>query len=146
LEDSLKGIIVAFTMISLFITCIINFIIIFPQEEGISFSDPQESSQYLTMQSSSVDTVSSLETLENQSQTGFNQWDITQGFMGSNSIKQSSKEGVSSYSNNIFTNIRIMSTQLFGANSPILYAIGIFSALLTIYLIYMVIKFVRTGL
>jgi hypothetical protein len=116
----------------------------FPQEQGITFSG-QEQSQYLAMANVSSDPTGELTTIENSSKEGFDQWDVTQGFMGSNSIKQSTKSGITGYSNNIFSNIKIMATQLFGANSPVLWVINILLVLTTSYLVYLTIKFIRTG-
>ena len=144
MEDSLKGALVTATIITLFITCIISFITIFPQEQGIVFTDIEQS-QYLAMADVDSDAEQTLTDINNQSQTALDQWDITEGFMGSNTIKQSTKGGVTSYSNNIFANLKIIATQVFGANSPVLYAIGVFLALTTLYIVYLVIKFVRTG-
>jgi len=144
MEDSLKGLLVTLTIIALFITCVVNFTIIFPQEQGITFSGV-EGSQYLTMQNMSTDPTTQLTTMNNESQTAFDQWDITQGFMGSNSVKQGAKGGATGYTNNIFTNLKIMATQIFGENSPVLYALGVLLSLTTVYLIYLIIKFVRTG-
>jgi threonine/homoserine/homoserine lactone efflux protein len=89
--------------------------------------------------------TSSLISINNQTSTGFNQWDITQGFMGSNSVKQSSNVGITSYVGLIFSYITTIATSLFGANSVIIWVIGVLNLLAIGYLIYATIKFVRQG-
>jgi len=145
IDDSLRGILIVLTVAGLFITCILNFIVIFPQEQGISFNEQQGSNTYLTINSTKdIDTSNTLTTLNNQSENAFNQWDVTTGFMGTNQLKQGQGE-IKTYSNNIFSNLRIIATQLFGANSPILYAIGVLALLSSGYIIYLIVQFVRTG-
>jgi len=143
MENSLKGVLVAITIIGLFITCILNFIVLFPQEQGVTFTDNQSANAYLIIaQNNDTGIVNNLQTVNNQTGTAFNQWDVTQGFMGSNTIKQS-QTGISPA--NIFSNLNIIAKQLFTQNSAIVYAIGFFSLLASAYIIYMIIKFVRTG-
>lgn len=142
MQDSLKGVLVALTVIALFMTSILNFIVIFPQEQGVEFSG---SSGYITIkENNDTEIVSNLNTIDNQSTDAFNQWDVTEGYMGTNQLKQG-QGGIKSYSSNIFSNLRIIGTELFGSNSPIVYAIGIFSLLASSYLLYVIIKFVRSG-
>lgn len=143
MEDSVKGILVTITIICLFITAIVNFIVIFPQEQGVSFVG-QDQHGYLTINSTNLGTVSSLDVISNQTSNAYNQWDISVGFMGSNQIKQS-QGGITSMVGNTFSNIKIIATELFTSNSPILYAILVLSSLATGYLIYAFYKFIRTG-
>jgi hypothetical protein len=143
MEDSLKGILVTATIIGLFITCIINFIVSFPQEQGVSFNGQSQDS-YLIINNTNTDIISSLESLNNQSSSAFDQWDVTTGFMGTNQLKQG-QSGINGHVGNIFTNLIIIAKQLFTANSPIIYALLVLSVLATGFLIYVVIKFVRTG-
>lgn len=149
MEDSLKGVLITLTIAALFITAILNFIVIFPQEQGVTFNDASSQSDYLvinnTAQTSMTDTTAELETLNNASSSAFNQWDITVGFMGSNTVKQASNQGIKSYSSNIFTNLNIIATQLFGSGSPVIYVIAVLLSLTSAFLIYQVITFVRTG-
>lgn len=145
MDESLKGILITVTVISIFITAILNFIVIFPQEQGVSFSGASQAGYLTVANNTDLGTQSSLELINNQSSSGFNEWDITQGFMGSNALKQQSSSGIKSYTNNIFTNLKIIATQLFGANSPIVWVIGVLLALSISYLIYAIIAFIRTG-
>ncbi len=144
MQDSLKGILVTITVIGLFITGILNFIVLFPQEQGVTFSG-EDQLGYLTINTSrDLGTVSSLETINNQSGNAFDQWDVTTGFMGTNQLKQG-QGGIISMISNTFSNLYTIATQLFSANSPIVYTILVLSTLATGYLIYATIKFVRTG-
>lgn len=149
MEDSLKGILVTLTIAGLFIVAILNFAVMFPQEQGASFSDEPSQNNYLTtsanVQSMQNNVNSQLTSNNNASTEGFNQWDITQGFMGSNTIKQTSSGGISSYFSLIFNNLKILATQIFGSNSPVLYVLTVLMTLGIGYLIWAVYKFVRTG-
>lgn len=118
---------------------------IFPQEQGVTFNNTADQSSYLTIQSNKdLGTETTLANLNNQSDNAFNQWDVTTGFMGTNQLKQG-QGGIKTYSANIFTNLKLIATQLFGANSPILYAIGVIALLSLGYITYLTIKFIRTG-
>ena len=144
MENSLKGIIVAITIIALFITAILNFIVIFPQEQGVTFEGKSEDGYLKMYENNNTGIVSDLNSIENKTDDAFNQWDVTTGFMGTNQLKQG-QSGVKATSKNIFTNIKIIATELFGQGSPILYGIAVISILSSIYIGYMIIKFVRTG-
>ena len=146
MEDSLKGFLVTATMITIFITAVLSFVTLFPQEQGVSFTE-RENSTYLVIQAQSRQNVTStLSTIENDTGNGFDQWDITQGFMGSNQIKQITSKNTKTYKTNIFSTIQIIATELFGANSPVIWVILVLSGLTGSYLIYLAIKNVRTGL
>ena len=146
MEDSLKGFLVTATMITIFITAILSFVTLFPQEQGVSFTE-RENSTYLVIQAQSRQNVTStLSTIENDTGNSFDQWDITQGFMGSNQIKQITSKNTKTYKTNIFSTIQIIATELFGANSPVIWVILVLSGLTGSYLIYLAIKNVRTGL
>lgn len=145
MQDSLKGILITLTVIGLFITCILNFIILFPQEQGVTFNGLQDSNAYLTIsQNNDSGTSTQLTNINNQTGNAFNQWDVTQGFMGSNTLKQS-QGGITSLATNTFSSLQMVATQLFTANSPVVYALLIFAGLTTAYLIYAVIQFIRSG-
>lgn len=144
MENSVKGILVTATIIGLFITCILNFIVLFPQEQGVTFTG-EEQQGYLVMANHTDTTLTDLQNTNNQSENAFDQWDVTTGFMGTNQIKQG-QGGIKTSITNTGNTLKIMATQLFGANSPIVYTILILLTLATGYLVYAVIKFVRTGL
>lgn len=146
MEDSLKGVLVTVTMISVFIMSILSFITLFPQEQGVIFSSGSDNQTYLTMQTeANTGALTNLQTIENQTTIGFNQWDVTQGFMGSNTVKQTSGTGIKAYASNLFSTLTIIATELFGANSPIVYVIGVLAVLAAGWLVYVVVQFVRTG-
>ena len=146
MEDSAKGILITITLAMLFITCIVNFLIMFPREQGITFTDTTSGNAYLQMQGldSYDETQTSLTSLNSKLSNGTDNWDITVGFMGSNAIKQGSTDIVGS-SSNVFKNLRVMAIQVFGANSPIIYVLYVISLLAIGFLIYAIIKFVRSG-
>lgn len=145
IEDSLKSLLVTLVLASIFITSILSFITIFPQEQGVSFSSSQENTSYLIIQNNIDTNTTSLDSIDNSTATGFNQWDVTQGFMGSNTLKQSSGSGMKKYSTNIFSTLKIIATQLFGQNSPIVWVIGIFAILTGTFITLQIIKWVRQG-
>lgn len=146
MEDSLKGVLVTLTVAALFTTCILSFIVIFPQEQGVSFADLQSNTTYLTIQNNTdFGTEAELDTINNQSQSGFDQWDLTEGFMGSNTIKQNADTGVKDLNSNVFSTLLLIAKKLFGTGSPIIYALSILSGLSVAYITYLAIKFARQG-
>jgi len=146
MEDSLKGILITLTLITLFTSGILGYIVLFPQEQGYTFNNMQGGNTYLQIANmTDLNITSQLVTLNNQSQSAFNSWDITQGFMGSNSVKQQSQSGISSYNSNFFSVLLIIGKSLFGSGSPIVYAITVIFLLSTGVIVYQVIKFVRQG-
>ena len=135
MADDLKGMLVAFTLAALFTMAIFNFVTLFPQEQGVVFTSGQDNQTYLVIQQQAdTHAQSQLNTIQNQTSTGFDQWDVTQGFMGSNTVKQTSNAGVLSYATSTFDTLKIVATQLFGENSPILYVIGAFALLASGYI------------
>lgn len=149
MEDSLKGSLWALTIIGLFITAIFSFIVIFPQEQGVTFSGGNQHT-YLTINETATNsyqsTVTNLEAIEDSSNSAYNDWDITVGFLGTNPIKQGSSNNVKSYSANIMGTLKTIATQIFGSGSPVIYALTVITTFIAGYLIYVFIKFVRTGL
>lgn len=144
MEDSFKGLIVTLVIIGLFITSILSYIVIFPQEQGISFTDLQSNDAYLTINSSrDVGTNTFLNT--NSLNNSYNDWDITQGFMGSNALKQGTPSEVGTYNANIFSTLTLMVNKLFGSGTPIAYAILIISGLSGIIIIILAIQWLRQG-
>jgi type II secretory pathway pseudopilin PulG len=145
IEDSFKGLLVTLTIIALFTTSILSFITLFPQEQGVSFNSLRENDAYLTISQMDLNTTESLSTIRNNSESAFNEWDITQGYMGTNTIKQGSSSGVKGYNNNIFSTIKLMASKVFGSNSPFVYAIGVLLTLSISVITYMIYKLVRQG-
>ena len=145
MEDSFKGLLITITVMGLFITAILSYIVIFPQEQGISYESIRDSETYLTVSEINVNNTYYLQNINNKSNIAFDEWDITQGFMGTNTIKQGSKSGVENYRSNIFDTLGLLATQVFGEQSPIVYAIGILSLLSVSVVIYIIYALVRIG-
>lgn len=148
MEDSAKGLYMALTIIFVFMMCILNFITLFPLEQGVFFNNsisPEEANQYLTVRSIDSNPQEILISVNNDSEQGFDQWDVTQGFMGSNTIKQNTQGGFTDQMNLIFGNIEIMAVSVFGANSPVVIVLGIFLTAALGLVIYYVVKYIRTG-
>jgi len=142
MEDSLRGLLITLTIIGLFVTAILNFIYLFPLEQGISFSN---NNGYVTIQNNTnTQTLNDLTTIQNSSSNSFNSWDVTVGFMGSNQLKQG-QGNIISMMTNTGKQITLIATLLFTANSPIVYAIGIIILMGGIYAVYLIIKFIRSG-
>lgn len=152
MQDSLKGLLITVTLILIFITCILNFIILFPKGQGVVFNDAQSQNAYLNISNSAdLGTSDNLEILSNSSTNAFDSWDVTQGFMGTNSMKQG-QTGVGTSVTQIFDNLKIIATLLFTYQkdgktiiSPILYVLGLLSTLAGIVVIYYIYAFVRSG-
>jgi hypothetical protein len=149
MEDSLKGSLIALVLSGIFITAILSFIVLFPQEQGVVFSDPSSQSDYLvvnqTAYNSVTDTTSQLGSLNNATSDAFNQWDVTVGFMGSNTMKQSSAGGITTMVKKVFSTLITLATQIFGANSAVIYVLGTLLLAALSYLTYQFFTFVRTG-
>jgi hypothetical protein len=64
--------------------------------------------------------------------------------MGSNSMKQG-QTGVTTSVTQVFSSLNVIAKELFGSNSPIIYALGILSALAGIIIVYAIYAFVRQG-
>jgi len=143
MEDSFKGLIIATTLVVIFMASIFGFITGFPEQQGMTFSE-KDNQTYIVMQNIDMEGSSELETLNNQSNDGFAAWDITQGFMGSNTQK-GAKSGSENYALNTFDKLKLVSDQLFDANNPVSWVLGILTTLLGLYITYVFIKFVRTG-
>ena len=145
MEDSLRGTLVALTYIGVFIMAIIGFITFFPQGQGVTFSGADNDSYLIVQNNTNMNVNQQLTTISNQTEDAFNQWDVTSGFMGSGTMKQTSGTGITSYFKLVTTSVSAMATQLFGMNSPIVIAMGIFISAGIGYLIWLAYKFVRTG-
>jgi hypothetical protein len=144
MEDSTKGIFLSFAIIFLFIFALINFITIFPGEQGYSY-ETIENKTYLTISNISV---SNYTDISNSMDTGFEEWDIEVGFMGSNTQK-ASKSSISSFVTNVFDVLKIISNEVFstsdGGTHPIIWVMGVFISITSIILVFLFIKFIRTG-
>ena len=144
MEDSVKGIIVTFAIISIFITGLLNFTMLFPVEQGFTFTEV-DNNTYLV-----IDTVSSpnLTRIEGSLDTGFNEWDIEVGFMGSNTQK-ASKSTASSYVGEVVKMLKVIVNEVFttsdGSVHPVVYVLGVFITIVGLLVTFAFIKFLRTG-
>jgi len=147
MEDSLKGILTTLTIAGIFITAILSFIFLFIQGQGTTFPDTPSQDNYLVAtqlaQTTETGITQQLSTSNNASKTGFDQWDITLGQMGSNAIKQST--GITGNFMFIMSSIKTLAIQVFGMNSPVVTVLGILILLGIGYLLYALIQWVRTG-
>jgi len=144
MDDSLRGVLVSLTLIGLFITCILNFIVLFPQEQGVTFTG-QGQHGYLTMaENNDTEVIPNLDTIKNNTESAYDQWDVTQGFMGTNQLKQS-QGGIFTMLTKVFTSISTIAKELFTSNSPIVYAVMVFFTLASAYLFFLLVQFVRSG-
>jgi hypothetical protein len=145
-ENSVKGVLVTLTLAFIFMTSILSFIVIFPQEQGMTFTGQDQASYLVAQNSSNSSTITSdLNRIQNATDSNFDSWDITVGFMGSNSMKQGSKASITSYNANMFSTLKTIATQLFTKNSPIVWVIGVLSTMVISYLIFLFVQFVRSG-
>ena len=146
MENSVKGVLVTLTLAFIFMTSILSFIVIFPQEQGMTFTGQDQASYLVAQNSSNSSTITSdLNRIQNATDSNFDSWDITVGFMGSNSMKQGSKASITSYNANMFSTLKTIATQLFTKNSPIVWVIGVLSTMVISYLIFLFVQFVRSG-
>jgi len=144
MEDSVKGMIVTFTIISIFIMAITSFVFLFPQEQGYSFTEI-ENNTFLVLNQIEVPSLSGI---DNSSDSGYSKWDIEVGQMGSNTQK-SSKTSVTSYVGSAITSIKVLAYEVFTTDSgsihPVIVVLGILTSLAGVYITYLFIKFIRTG-
>ena len=144
MEDSVKGMIVTFTLIGIFILAITSFVFQFPQEQNYVFSE-SDNVTYLVLNQTEVP---SLDGIGNSSDSGYSKWDIEVGQMGSNTQK-SSKTSVTSYVGSAITSIKVLAYEVFTTDSgsihPVIVVLGILTSLAGVYITYLFIKFIRTG-
>jgi hypothetical protein len=144
MEDSLKGMYITAGIVGLFIMAIFNFVVLFPQEQGVTFSG-ESGNAYMTVSSlNDTEVVENIQLTNNQSENAFNEWDVTTGFMGTNQLKQG-QGGIKNSITNSYTSLKTVALELFTSGSPIVYALAVFFTLALGYLTYAIIKFVRTG-
>jgi len=144
MEDSMKGMLITFTIVGIFIMSIINFTIMFPVEQGFVFSQV-DNTTYLTLAKM---TYPNLTDLSDTADVGFNEWDLEVGYMGSNTQK-ASKEASSSYVSNVVNSFDVVISEVFttadGSIHPMVIVFGILTSMLGVYVTFLFIKFLRTG-
>ena len=148
MQDSAKGLLIAGITITLFILAMTSFIIQFPTDEGYNFS----SGDNYTV--NKINTINSgntqLTDLNNNLDNGTNSWDITVGFMGTNTLKQGTKKSWTDYITNAWDNLVTLSKEVFNIagednQTPVMIIIGIIGIGIAAYITLVVIKFIRTG-
>ena len=149
MDDSLKGYIITFSLISIFLLAFINFIIMFPEEQGFSLSERDNNTWASLNQINASTTISSnLGDFENKTNTGWKEWDTEAGFMGSNTQK-ASKTSAKNYMLNVLTIVKAMAKQVFttdnGSVHPVMVIIGLITTLIGVVATLVFIKFVRSG-
>jgi len=143
MEDSLKGYLTMIVVSCIFVMAVTGFMIGFPRGVGVTFTG-ESGEIYNQINNLSQTSDTDLGVISNQTESGFKDWDITVGFMGSNTQK-STKAGVTSYSKNVFSNVNTIARILFGANSKIVWVIDTLIVLVGITVTLLFIKFLRTG-
>lgn len=149
MENSVMGYIITFALIFIFLLGFTNFLIMFPVEQGFDFSE-SDNDTYATLQKMNIrqNVTSSLSNIENQTDTGWDNFDVEVGFMGSNTQK-SAESGFSTYLKRVVTTLRIIASQVFttesGSLHPVMVVISIIVSLIGILSVLIFYKFIRTG-
>lgn len=148
MEDSLKGAWITSTIIIVFIMAILNFVVLFPQEQGYTLTEKDNQSFLIAQEVSNYNPQARLDNTTESTNKGFNDWNIEVGFMGSNTQK-SSRGNLWTYVSDIFRNLKLLTNELFstkyGSTHPVVIVIGIFMGLASLWVTWMVIKYLRTG-
>jgi hypothetical protein len=148
MEDSVKGMLVTFAIISVFIISLVNFIILFPIEQGYTFTTIDNNTYLIANNISSSSTILNISSIENTINSGFEEWDIEVGYMGSNTQK-SSRSSLNSYFTNVMNTLTVMAKEVFtttdGSIHPVIIVLGMFTTLGLIYATIVFVKWLRTG-
>jgi hypothetical protein len=155
MERSVKGIYWTVILTGILIIATINFITLFPMEQGVTFDGADQDSFLAISESNDTGVVSDINLISNESNNAFDDWDVTTGFMGTNQIKQSqgSTGGLTSSSVGLVGRIKIIAEELFTSQdtdgnkevSPIVWAIGVIGLALGVYMFYLGYQFIRSG-
>jgi len=149
MENSVFGWVTTFALIFIFLIGFTNFIIMFPAEQGFEFSE-SDNDTYVTLQKMNIkqNVTSSLDNIENQTDTGWKNFDVEVGFMGSNTQK-STESDFSTYLKRAVATLKIIANQVFttesGSLHPVMVVIGIITSLIGILSVLIFYKFIRTG-
>ena len=147
MQDSAKGLFITITLIFIFIMAILNFITLFPSEQGVNvtLNEDENSHSFQVAQQNVVNPSPYIEGMQNDTDEGYKEWDITEGFMGSNTIKQTSKTGIKTQIGMIYYSLKSIATDLFGDNSPVIVVFGILFSAIMVIIFYYAFKWIRTG-
>lgn len=147
MEDSFKGMLISFGLISVFILALTNFIILFPIEQGFSFTEIDNVTFVSLNDTTSTTTILNLSSMENTINTGYSEWDIEIGYMGSNTQK-SSKSSLTNYFTNVISTLKVIANEVFSTSDgvhPVLILISFLSSIGLIYGTIVFVKWLRTG-
>lgn len=133
MEEGTKNMIYALTAVFLFILGMVNFVALFPAEQGFEFSKDEENVSFAKFHSNIQEgkdkTIGNLEELEKDLDKGFSVWDLTAGFLGSNQQKNS-KNSVIGYFRSIAEMTEIVKDEVFINDQGTIHPVGIVFAIL----------------
>lgn len=142
----------SFLVVFIFMLAMVNFVIMFPKEQGFTLQEKDDIT-WAELNKSMVQTAknvnANLEGYSNVSDGSFEQWDIEVGFMGSNTLKKI-KDSLTGYTSEVMKMVEVIINQLFNSNNlrnhPIFIIFDIIGIGLIVFVIYLVVKYIRTGL
>lgn len=151
-DKNVINIFFSFLVVFVFMLGMVNFVIMFPKEQGFTLQEKDnitwaELNKSMVQNAKNVNT--NLEGYVNTSDGSFEQWDIEVGFMGSNTLKKI-KDSLTGYTSEVMKMIGVIINQLFNSNNlrnhPIFIIFDIISIGLIVLVIYIVVKYIRTGI
>lgn len=151
IDKNVINIFFSFLVVFVFMLGMVNFVIMFPKEQGFTLQE-KDNITWAELNKSTVQNVknvnTNLEGYVNTSDGSFEQWDIEVGFMGSNTLKKI-KDSLTGYTSEVMKMIGVIINQLFNSNNlrnhPIFIIFDIISIGLIVLVIYIVVKYIRTG-
>lgn len=150
-DKNVINIFFSFLVVFIFMLGMVNFVIMFPKEQGFTLQE-KDNITWAELNKSTVQTAknvnANLEGYVNASDGSFEQWDIEVGFMGSNTLKKI-KDSLTGYTSEVMKMIEVIINQLFNSNNlrnhPIFIIFDIIGIGLIVLVIYIVVKYIRTG-
>lgn len=152
IDKNVINIFFSFLVVFVFMLGMVNFVIMFPKEQGFTLQE-KDNITWAELNKSTVQTTknvnTNLEGYASASNGSFEQWDIEVGFMGSNTLKKI-KDSLTGYTSEVMKMIGVIINQLFNSNNlrnhPIFIIFDIISIGLIVLVIYIVVKYIRTGI
>ena len=151
IEKNVINIFFSFLVVFIFLLGMVNFVIMFPKEQGFILQE-KDNITWAGLNTSTATATrninANLGEVIDASNGSFEQWDIEVGFMGSNTLKKI-KDALTGYTSEVMTMIGVIINQLFNANNlrdhPIFIVFDIIGIGIVFLIIYIVIKYIRTG-
>lgn len=151
IDKNVINIFFSFLVVFIFMLAMVNFVIMFPKEQGFTLQE-KDNITWAELNKSTVQTTKNvninLDEYVNASDGSFEQWEIEVGFMGSNTLKKI-KDSLTGYTSEVMKMIGVIINQLFNSNNlrnhPIFIIFDIISIGLIVLVIYIVVKYIRTG-